>query len=88
MCTEQGRLRTIGVALSFKVSNSRSWSKLGCPAPGGGFPGALNLLHDPTMLTIPMARDADQGNAVNGVVSLTISDEGTVGSRSCASYHQ
>jgi hypothetical protein len=28
MCTEEGRLRTIGVALSFKVSNSRSWSKL------------------------------------------------------------
>jgi len=28
MCTEEGRLRTIGVALSLKVSNSRSWSKL------------------------------------------------------------
>lgn len=28
MCTEEGRLRTIGVALSFKVRNSRSWSKL------------------------------------------------------------
>ena len=25
MCTEEGRLRTIGVALSFKVRNSRSW---------------------------------------------------------------
>ena len=34
-----------------------------CPAPGGGFPGALNMLHDPTMFTIPMARDAAQGNA-------------------------
>ena len=28
MCTEEGRLRTIGDALSFKVRNSRSWSKL------------------------------------------------------------
>src|SRR2546430_10074457 len=28
MCTEEGRLRTIGVALSFNVRNSRSWSKL------------------------------------------------------------
>src|SRR2546422_5131056 len=34
-----------------------------CPAPGSGLPGALNMLHDATMLTIPMARDADQGNA-------------------------
>ena len=34
-----------------------------CPAPGTGLPGALNMLHDPTMATIPMARDAAQGNA-------------------------
>jgi hypothetical protein len=34
-----------------------------CVAPGGGFPGALNMLHDATMLTIPMARAADQGIA-------------------------
>ena len=34
-----------------------------CPAPGTGLPGALNMLHDSTMLTIPMARDAAQGNA-------------------------
>ncbi len=34
-----------------------------CVAPGGGFPGALNMMHDPTMLTIPMVRDAPQGNA-------------------------
>jgi hypothetical protein len=34
-----------------------------CVAPGGGFPGALNVMHDPTMLTIPMERDAPQGNA-------------------------
>lgn len=34
-----------------------------CPAPGTGSPGALNMLHDATMLTIPMARDAAQGNA-------------------------
>jgi hypothetical protein len=34
-----------------------------CVAPGGGFPGALNMMHDPTMLTVPMVRDAPQGNA-------------------------
>ena len=34
-----------------------------CPAPGGGFPGALNMLHDETMFDIPMTRDAPQGNA-------------------------
>ena len=34
-----------------------------CPAPGTGLPGALNMLHDATMITIPMAHDAAQGNA-------------------------
>src|SRR5512140_156434 len=34
-----------------------------CPAPGTGRPGALNMLHDATMWTIPMARDTAQGNA-------------------------
>ena len=34
-----------------------------CPAPGGGYAGALNMVHDTTMLTVPMARDAPQGNA-------------------------
>jgi hypothetical protein len=34
-----------------------------CPAPGGGYPGALNMVHDATMLTIPMARDNPNGNA-------------------------
>ena len=34
-----------------------------CPAPGTGLSGALNMLHDATMWTIPMARDAAQGNA-------------------------
>jgi len=34
-----------------------------CVSPGTGLPGALNMVHDATMLTTPMARDADQGNA-------------------------
>ncbi len=34
-----------------------------CPAPGGGYAGALNMVHDATMLTIPMTHDAPQGNA-------------------------
>ena len=33
-----------------------------CVAPGGGFSGALNMLHDETMATIPMTRNAPQGN--------------------------
>jgi hypothetical protein len=34
-----------------------------CPAPGTGLAGAENMLLDPTMTTIPMVRDAEQGNA-------------------------
>ena len=34
-----------------------------CAAPGTGSVGALNMLHDPTMFTIPMARNAAQGTA-------------------------
>jgi hypothetical protein len=34
-----------------------------CPAPGGTNAGALNMVHDATMLTIPMIHDAPQGNA-------------------------
>jgi hypothetical protein len=33
-----------------------------CPAPGTDLAGALNMIHDATMLAIPMARDAEQGN--------------------------
>jgi hypothetical protein len=33
-----------------------------CPAPGTGLPGALNMLHDATMVIIPMTHDAAQGN--------------------------
>jgi len=32
-------------------------------APGTGLTGACNMLLDPTMTTIPMVRDAQQGNA-------------------------
>ncbi len=34
-----------------------------CPAPGTGLPGALNMIADATMLTVPMVHDAAQGNA-------------------------
>ncbi len=33
-----------------------------CPAPGTGMAGAFNMLHDATMWTIAMTRDADKGN--------------------------
>ena len=32
-------------------------------APGPAFCGALNMVHDATMFTIPMTHDAAQGNA-------------------------
>jgi hypothetical protein len=32
-------------------------------APGTGLVGACNMLRDATMVSIPMARDAAQGNA-------------------------
>lgn len=44
-------------------STARAAGSGTCPAPGTGLPGALNMVHDATMLTIPMARDAAQGNA-------------------------
>ena len=34
-----------------------------CPAPGTGHAGALNMLLDATMWTVPMAHDATHGNA-------------------------
>lgn len=34
-----------------------------CPAPGTGSAGAWNMTHDATMFSIPMDRDAPQGNA-------------------------
>ena len=34
-----------------------------CAAPGTGMAGALNMLHDAKMFTVPMVRDAAQGNA-------------------------
>ena len=43
-----------------------------CPAPGTGLAGALNMIADATMLTVPMARDAAQGNAgMNTAVTNT-----------------
>jgi hypothetical protein len=32
-------------------------------ATGPAYCGALNMLHDPTMMTVPMVHDAPQGNA-------------------------
>ena len=42
---------TLAGTVSFDVISTS------CPAP------ALNMLHDPTMFTIPMARNAPQGDA-------------------------
>ncbi len=32
-----------------------------CPAPGTGYSGALNMLHDAGMFTIPLAPNGDAG---------------------------
>ncbi len=32
-----------------------------CPAPGTGLPGALNMLHDAGMFTIPLSPKGDAG---------------------------
>ncbi len=32
-----------------------------CPSPGTGLPGALNMLHDAGMFTIPLAPQGDAG---------------------------
>ncbi len=42
---------------------AREEASRSCPAPGTGLAGALNMLHDPTMFTIPGVRAADQGIA-------------------------
>ena len=47
----------IAVVSSAPVAAARE-----CPAPGTGIAGALNMTHDATMLTIPMARDNANGN--------------------------
>ena len=42
---------------------ARAEASRSCPAPGTGLAGALNMLQDPTMFTVPGARAADQGIA-------------------------
>ncbi len=42
---------------------ARAEASRSCPAPGTGSAGALNMLQDPTMFTVPGARAADQGIA-------------------------
>jgi len=49
--------------LGLPASTSFAERSRPCPAPGTGLPGALNMVHDATMLAIPMVRDAEQGNA-------------------------
>jgi hypothetical protein len=56
-------LVVLGLVAAFAVAPAQASGASGvCPAPGTGLAGALNMLHDATMWTIPMARDAAQGN--------------------------
>jgi hypothetical protein len=50
-------------ALIAAVSSASVAAAAQCPAPGTGMAGALNMIHDATMLSVPMAVDAPQGNA-------------------------
>ncbi len=63
--TKLGRaLAALAVAIVLLAAAPRTAQASGqCPAPGTGLPGALNMVHDATMLTIPMTHDAAQGNA-------------------------
>lgn len=49
-------------ALVFSASPVQASGRV-CPAPGTGMAGAWNMVHDATMLTIPMARNNPNGNA-------------------------
>lgn len=49
-------------ALVFSASPVQASGRV-CPAPGGGYAGAWNMLHDATMATIPMARNNPNGSA-------------------------
>ena len=59
---QQSGLATSVATINGSAASSAAASRP-CAAPGTGLPGALNMLRDATMFTIPMARDADQGNA-------------------------
>ena len=63
--TVKSRTMLVALALAAVMLTANPAQAAGrtCPAPGTGLPGALNMLHDATMATIPMARDAAQGNA-------------------------
>jgi hypothetical protein len=58
----QSGLATSVATINGSAASSAEASRQ-CAAPGTGLTGALNMLQDATMFTIPMARDADQGNA-------------------------
>ncbi len=65
-CSDVTGPQTLAPRVNLSVGSASAPGAQGsrpCVAPGGGWPGALNMLHDPTMFTIPMVRDAPQGNA-------------------------
>jgi hypothetical protein len=51
-----------GAVRAATIRASRSESSRPCAAPGTGLGGALNMLLDATMTTLPMGKDAAQGN--------------------------
>lgn len=55
----------VALGLTGLFAGSAEASKL-CPAPGAGSVGALNMMHDATMLTIPMVRNNPDGDIFSG----------------------
>jgi len=68
MVRKVGLAATTGAAIVALSSAPAAAST--CPAPGTGLPGALNMIADATVLTVPMVHDAAQGNTgMNTAVS-------------------
>ena len=55
-------LVVLGLVAAFAVAPAQASGASGvCPAPGTGLAGALNMLHDAGMFTIPLAPQGDAG---------------------------
>ncbi len=54
-------LLVLGVLANTPVAAQPTQASGQCPAPGTGLPGALNMLHDAGMFTIPLSPKGDAG---------------------------
>ena len=54
-------LLVLGVLANTAFAAQPAQASRQCPSPGTGLPGALNMLHDAGMFTIPLAPQGDAG---------------------------